>query len=405
VNLNRWWTRVARTLPIDGQGAFSPADDEFADLRRWASARWRRRQRLWTRVLLVPAARCAWYVAIPLLVRQFARALDLPASARAALRVQCLRSGAQPVDAWIWHHVISRTACHPLPGRAASMFLAEVGDPAASQLLADKLAAADLLEAAGLATPPLLAVIRRGVTADLDASPWLSRAALFVKPRHGAARRGTLAIDVLGAGLYGIDGGAPVGRSALLERMRIGAAHDDLLVQARLTPASEIVDLMSGDDVPVLRVTTAREPNGQPIVHSALLEVHVPGERPRDFIRAHLHVPIELRAGELRSGVWFARPDERYSRLPWNAALLDGRPLAGLRPALAAAVRAMQLLPGVPLVNWDIVVTPQGPVILEGNTAGNWILTILPERLGVETVPVVPLLRRWANEIDRAAPL
>jgi hypothetical protein len=285
------------------------------------------------------------------------------------------------------------------------MFLAELGNPAASQLLADKLATADLLEAAGLGTPPLLAVIRRGGAADLDASPWLAPAAVFVKPRHGAARRGALAIDVLGMGRYRIDGGEPIDRSPLLERLRIGAVHDDLLVQTRLTPASELVDLMSGDDAPVLRVTTAREPDGEPFVHSALLEVHVPGERPRSFIRGHLHVPIELRAGELRSGVWFARPDERYSRLPWNAALLDGRPLEGLRPALAAAVRAMQLLPGVPLVNWDIVLTPQGPIILEGNTGGNWILTILPERLGVETVSIVPLLRRWANEVERTAPL
>src|SRR5262247_1062166 len=159
---------------------------------------------------------------------------------------------------------MSRTACHPLPGRAASVFLAELGDPSASQLLADKLATADLLESAGFGTPPLLAVIRRGGTADLDASPWLVPTALFVKPRHGAARRGALAIDVLGAGRYRIDGGEPIDRLPLLERMRVGAAHDDLLVQARLTPASEIVDLMSGDDVPVLRVTTAREPNGQP---------------------------------------------------------------------------------------------------------------------------------------------
>lgn len=395
---------MASGLPIDGQGTRSPADDEFADLRRWASSRWRSRQSLWVRVLLVPAARCAWYVATPLLVRRFARALDLPASARAPLRVHCLRSGAQPVDAWIWHHVFSPTARHPLPGRATSVFLSEIGNRAASQLLADKIATADLLEAAGLSTPPCLAMIRRGATANLDAPPWLAPAALFVKPRHGAARRGVLAIDVLGAGRYRIDGGQPIGRPPLLERMRIGAAHDDLLVQARLTPASEIVDLMAGDDVPVLRVTTAREPNGQPFVHSALLEVHVPGERPRSFIRGHLYAPIELRAGELRSGVWFARPHERYARLPWNAALLDGRPLAGLRPALAAAVRAMQLLPGVPLVNWDIVLAPQGPVILEGNTGGNWILTSLPERLGVETVPIVPLLRRWVDEIDRAAP-
>lgn len=356
------------------------------------------------RVLIVPAARCAWYVVALLLVRRFARALDLSAGARTSLYVHCLRSGAQPVDAWVWQRVSSSTSGLPLPARAAGVLLGELGDPAAIRLLADKLATADLLASAGLSTPPMLTVIPRGATADLDASPWLEPAALFVKPRHGAARRGAYAIDVLDDARYRLDGDPAIDRPRLLERLRAGSTHDDLLVQTRLAPASELVDLMSGNNVPVLRVTTACEPGGQPFVHSALLEVGMPGEHPRNFVRGHVYVPIELRTGTLRPGIWFARPHDRYSRLPWNDAILDGRPLAGLHHALSEAVRAMRLVPGVPLVNWDIVLAPPGPVILEGNTGGNWILTSLPERLGVETVPIVPLLQRWADEVDRATP-
>lgn len=343
-------------------------------------------------------------MAIPLLVRRFARAVDLPAKAKARLYAHCLHSGAQPLEAWIWHHVFSTTTVHPLPARAAGVLLGELGDPAAMRLLADKLATADLLASAGLSTPPQLAVILRGASADLEASPWLEPSALFVKPRHGAARRGAYAIDVLGGGRYVLGGGQTLDRPRLRERLRTGSLHDDLLVQSRLAPSSELVDLMSGGDVPVLRVTTAREPGGQPFVHSALLEVRMPRERPHNFARGHIYAPIDLRAGELRPGVWFARPHERYFRLPWNAAPLDGRPVAGLGQALSAALRAMQLVLGVPLVNWDIVLAPQGPVILEGNTGGNWILTSLPEWLGVETAPLVPLLRHWRDEIDRAPP-
>jgi hypothetical protein len=71
-----------------------------------------------------------------------------------------------------------------------------------------------------------------------------------------------------------------------------------------------------------------------------------------------------------------------------------------LSDAIEMVVRAMALFPQLPLVNWDLIVTETGPVILEGNTCGDWILTNLSCALGWDRVPLEPLLCRWAWAAD-----
>ena len=55
------------------------------------------------------------------------------------------------------------------------------------------------------------------------------------------------------------------------------------------------------------------------------------------------------------------------------------------------ALHAMELVPDLPLVAWDIIPAAEGPVILEGNTGGDWILTCL----GAGDTDLVGLLHEW----------
>jgi hypothetical protein len=166
-------------------------------------------------------------------------------------------------------------------------------------------------------------------------------------------------------------------------------------VQTRLFAAPELADLATGDTAPVLRLTTAREPGAGPFLHSALLSINVPGEWPRHFIRGQIRVPIEHATGVMKPGIWFLHPGTRYRSLPWNEAPLAARSLPGFDRAVRVVLDAMALFRGLPLVNWDVIVTSMGPVILEGNTSGDWILTNLSMVDGMNTAPLAPLLARW----------
>jgi hypothetical protein len=106
----------------------------------------------------------------------------------------------------------------------------------------------------------------------------------------------------------------------------------------------------------------------------------------------------------MAAGICFRHPDQRHAFLPWNRAALAGRTLPGFEQAAEMALQAMSLFPDLPVVNWDLIVTASGPVFLEGNTCGDWILTNLSSLAGLETEPLVPLLQLWADGRDAGAP-
>ena len=381
-SLNKLWWR----LPLDGQGLFSPREPALTTLRAWSAARFWKRAAWWTRPLLIPAARLAWVVACVSQVRRFSKARTLPSRTARELLVDCLRSGARPNEALIWSQFFSLpgqpSGLHPLPERAASVLLSRVGSARERNLLADKQATAELLASAGLATPRLFEIVPGGQEVNEAGIHWRRPDLLFVKPRHGSAGRGAM------SGTEFLRGG------------RAQAARDDLLVQVRLEPATELADLATNGAAPVLRLTTAREPGGTAFLHSALLSIDVPDQNARDFLRGQMRVPIDLTTGLMGPGIWFAHPEKRYSRLPWNQAQVADRIVPRLGDAIELVISAMALFPGLPLVNWDLIVTGAGPVILEGNSCGDWILTNLSCALGWDRAPLGPLLCRWAWAAD-----
>ncbi len=346
---------------------------------------------------MIPLARLAWGLAALIRVRKFARLQGLEVSQTRKLAADCLCSGAQPVEALIWRSVFSSPARHPLPARAAGTLLSRLGSPDEHRLLADKLATAELLSGAGLATPSLLDTVPRGGSIDPTTSTWATKGRLFIKPRHGSAARGTMAIDSLAGGVWRIDGDRFLVGPEMLKSLVMGAAvSDSLLVQGRLDTAVELADLTTAGPAPVLRLNMARHPGRAAFLHSALLTIDVPGEHRRHFIRGQLRAPIDPSSGRVKSGVWFLHPADRYTRLPWSEIPLAGRCLPGFHEAVAMVLLAMELVPNLPLVNWDLILSPQGPVILEGNTAGDWILTNFAAVSGLQTVPLEPILQEWA---------
>jgi hypothetical protein len=305
----------------------------------------------------------------------------LPAQLAPRLIVDCVCSGARPNEALVWRQLFRPSGPHPLPGRAAAVLLSQLGSASEHHRLADKQATAELLAGAGLPIPHLLDVIPRGGAVNASNPVWSRPEGVFVKPRHGSATRGAM-----------------TGTEFLRRRQPLPSA-DELLVQTRLCATPELADLATSGAAPVLRLTTARYPGETPFLHSALISITVPGEQPRHFIRGQIRVAINATSGLMGPGIWFLHSRERYLKLPWNGAPLAGRAMPCLDLAVEMAMRAMALVPGLPLVSWDIIVTHSGPVILEGNTCGDWILTNLSIAQGIETIPLAPLLNRWAQRV------
>ncbi|WP_298324099.1 sugar-transfer associated ATP-grasp domain-containing protein [Asticcacaulis sp.] len=346
------------------------------------------------RLFLVCADRSVWAAAAAARTSAFARANELNAIDATLLFGDCLLSGATPVEAWVWRGVFGGR--HPLPARAAGLLLSRLGDAAGHRLLGDKAAAAEHLARAGVAVPVLRAMICRGDAPD-EASILASGAAagLFVKPRRGSGGRAAFSLVREDDG-WRVNGGSPTDWLGLRSRLLRMAATDDLLVQERLTTRFDLADLAEAGRAPVLRLTSARAPGQLPFLHSALLNIPVPGRDSRHFLHGEIHAPINPIDGRMACGVSFARSQERLEALPWNGALMAVREISGFFDAVAMAWVAASVIPPMPLVNWDFILTDDGPVLLEGNSAGNWILTNLAGRYDLDAGSLGALLAAWA---------
>ncbi|MFD1627831.1 sugar-transfer associated ATP-grasp domain-containing protein [Azospirillum griseum] len=386
--------KLWRLSPWDGQGWGVCSDTSLAPLRRAAAAGFRGKVAPPLRLFLACADRSVWAAAAAVGASAFARANGLNAVTATLLFGDCLLSGATPVEAWVWRGVFGGR--HPLPARAAGLLLSRLGDAAGHRLLADKAAAAERLARAGVAVPVLRAKVCRGDAPD-EASMLTSGAVagLFVKPRRGCGGRGAFSLVKEDDG-WRVNGGPPTGWPRLRSRLLRLAATDDLLVQDRLTARLDLADLADAGRAPVLRLTSARAPGQPPFLHSALLNIPVPGRDSRHFLHGEIHAPINLTDGRIACGVSFARSQERLTALPWNGARLAGREISGFFDAAAMALIAAAVIPPLPLVSWDFIMTDDGPVLLEGNSVGNWILTNLAGRYDLDAGSPGALLAAWA---------
>ena len=118
-----------------------------------------------------------------------------------------------------------------------------------------------------------------------------------------------------------------------------------------------------------------------------------------NFHTGGIAYPLELSSGRV-SGPGRSNTDLcDYTRHPASGAYLPGFQIP-FWPELTACVhRAMDRVPGMGYVGWDIAVTPDGPELIEGNwhwPGGNIIQ--------FDGVGKYPLLRDCAGETDEEHP-
>lgn len=120
--------------------------------------------------------------------------------------------------------------------------------------------------------------------------------------------------------------------------------------------------------VNTVRVTTLLTADGV-VVQGTSLRLGRDGSTTENWEQGGVAAPVELTTGEISKGVF--KPKHGGSRTSVHPD--TGVRFAGLRmpmweDVLAVCRRAAGLLPGVRSIGWDVLLTEQGPVLLEANS-------------------------------------
>jgi len=141
-----------------------------------------------------------------------------------------------------------------------------------------------------------------------------------------------------------------------------------------------IADL-TGDSLLAFRTHTCLDEQLRPVLTNAYLRSISKLEPRWDVGRIEeFAAPIDLDTGAL--GLMSAdKPEclsERFDHHPVTGAKVTGRVVPFFRELLQLSVKAHSLLPGRVWIGWDIAITEQGPVFLEGNSFAD---PLFPQRV------------------------
>lgn len=192
---------------------------------------------------------------------------------------------------------------------------------------------------------------------------------LFVKPAKARGGKGAQRWAFLGEGLFTNSSQQQLGERPLRDRLHREAATKPLLVQPRIWVHDELENLSNGA-LSTVRVVTCLNEFGDPEVVEALFRM----AQGRHSIVDNFH------AGGLASAVSLddGRLDKASGqdcRTGWVTSHPDtNAPIEGVRLPLweetkALAIEAHHAFADRKIIGWDIAITNEGPIIVEGNSS------------------------------------
>lgn len=265
--------------------------------------------------------------------------------------------------------------------------------------LNDKLRFTQICRERGLAVAPILGRVVDGALVDGMAET-LGRD-LFFKARKGRGAKIVAAFSYLSSDRYVFGRGAPLDFQGVLAAVTRDAPGHELLVQPKLGNHACLADL-AHDTLVVFRVATALTAAGAPIATHGVMRImrrfepHWPKFPDKEWGAA-----IDLETGEL-GPLCGDMPDacmELRESHPVTGAAILGRRLERWPEIRDLALRAHDVFRGVTVIGWDIGLTPDGPVLLEGNS--NMDVNFLQRcyRAPIARSPLGPLLDLYLRDV------
>lgn len=189
---------------------------------------------------------------------------------------------------------------------------------------------------------------------------------LFAKPLKGCGGRGAERWDRVGIRRWS-KGDRVLDDRSLLDELR--SRRQPLIVQRRLLPHPVLQSLTSGA-LPTVRAVTILNEDDCPEVVATVFRMSIGANRTVDNIHAGgLACPVSLDDGLLGSASDLGS-DARlgwHDQHPTTGARIKGLQLPYWGDVKAIAVEAHQAFIDRAVIGWDIAITEDGPVIIEGN--------------------------------------
>ncbi len=266
--------------------------------------------------------------------------------------------------------------------------------------LSDKAAFDRACTAHGLRVPRILAV------ADHGTLTWRLPAhvpGLFVKPAVSKGARGTELYTTMrradGAARYVSSAGDALDLPALSARLVAQSAGQVLLVQERLENAPSVARF-AHESLVVIRVITCLDIKGAPAATHGMLRILSKLE-PDWPSAAEYGAPVDLSSGELGWLVSDKREDalDFFDYHPVTGARVAGAVIPEWPAVKALALRAHSVFNDRFVIGWDVAVTPEGPVLIEGNAYPDFAFLQRVHRQPAGDSPIGPLLQHGLDRL------
>lgn len=232
-------------------------------------------------------------------------------------------------------------------------------------LLRDKWVFSKIMEGAGLPVPKSIGVIinKRFVKNGYYESEDLSELCrtdcnVLLKPVSGNSGKGIIHVIIKNGGVFIKD------KIVSIENLKKRLCDDVYLVQEFLTNQHSAMNALFSGAVNTLRVTMVRTDNGIELMGVMCLM----GAHYAEYSNWHYGgVCINVKPNGCLDKYGFSFSDKRIKCHPDSKIVFEGYKIPHYETAIKLAKKAMTLFYGIKTIGWDLAITENGPVFIEGN--------------------------------------
>lgn len=229
-------------------------------------------------------------------------------------------------------------------------------------LLNDKWIFSQMCKAYGIKTPHVYGSVKDGklYSTELNSLEDLTKANynLMVKPLEGFCGWGIFHLRCESGKLI------VKGEEISIEKLKEMVSKGRYLIQDYITNQHEDMNRLYPNAVNTLRITVAREADGLRVMG----RMGMLGAHGTDCSNWHFGgVSVNLKKDGTLDKYGYCKIDKMITAHPDTGVVFEGYKIPYFDEAIALAKRATECFYGICSIGWDVVITTDGPILLEGN--------------------------------------